>query len=1024
MGLPINALDDRIELRGRSGSGAMGEVYRAWDDQLERAVAVKFQLASEDREAERLLLEARLQARVEHPNVIKVHEVGTLQGRTCIVFQLVDGPTLGELAGALTIGERVELLRQAALGLHAAHLQGLVHRDVKPGNVLVETGLDGARRALLGDFGLARAEEGGLSRTGVPTGTLEYMSPEQLLGSGPVDYRSDVYALGATLYALLVGRPPFRTSAPAEGEQESSGLFRRVLEEEPEPLHRAAPGTPRELGVVAARAMEKNPAARYPTAEAFAEELGRFLKGEPIRARPPTLLDRGVKWARRNRVAARAIAAAGAVVVTAGGLAVWSSRQASLQALEAARLGASAASLESRLRMEYLSESHDLRPTLAAIKAEVERVRPLAARGSGPASYALGKGLELLDDLDGARAAYEEAEHAGFRTPGSTASLGLILGQTYLRERARAKEALTPEALDQRIGVLRAELLEPARRHLAAGAQGGWLGPLQSAQVAIFEGDYPAARVKAAEVLVADPTRYEARLVEGESWLREGREFLDEHRLADAAAALDRARAPLEAALKAGRSDPDPPSMLAEVESLGALVRQRGGLDPARNADAALAWAERAAALNPDSARLLLSQGRALETRGLYAQFTRPDAMLPYLEKATPLFRRAVELEPRQPRPRNKLAYNLYARAAGTLEFTGRPDWPDLREGLAAAAAARELAPGDDEAMFITMLLRSAEAAMLQKEGRAATEPLRAALAQGEAIVRLPGVNPAQTLEVMSECVAGLAREEWLEGHDPRPSLSRSLEIAERSAAGKGSQAEAPMKVSTAIVGAARLRRSMGEDISGEIARAVAMLEEAARAHPDLGLLNILRGQVLAGLASLRSESGQDPSPVIAAASSLLASPEFQRQADVLEAKALLHLSSAAWGGSRGIDPSPSLAQAEQILLPMMKADPKCFSALTALAFGELLRSQWLGGPGGGAAQTRAAAAARRGLGHVARALELEPRDPEARVLEARLLRMAGDPATARQRLDRAYAIQPLVKGSREAKAAEAELAR
>ena len=255
MSLQLTALDDRIELRGRTGSGAMGEVFRAWDAQLERAVAVKFQLVTDHREAERLLLEARLQARVEHPNVIKVHEVGTLQGRVCIVFQLVDGPTLGDLAGELPPDERVELLRQAALGLHAAHLQGLVHRDVKPGNVLVEVGPDGKRRALLGDFGLARADEGGLSRSGVPAGTLDYMSPEQLLGSGPVDFRSDVYGLGATLYALLAGRPPFRTSATLDGD-DASGPFRRVLEDDAEPLHRAAPGTPRELGLVAAKAME------------------------------------------------------------------------------------------------------------------------------------------------------------------------------------------------------------------------------------------------------------------------------------------------------------------------------------------------------------------------------------------------------------------------------------------------------------------------------------------------------------------------------------------------------------------------------------------------------------------------------------------------------------------------------------------------------------------------------------------------------------------------------------------------
>jgi tetratricopeptide (TPR) repeat protein len=321
--LDLTPLEGRLELRGLLGEGGMGEVHRAWDAHLERAVAVKLLRGRDGRDAERVLLEARLQARVEHPHVVRVHEVGALGGRPCIVFQLVEGRTLARLGPELELRAKVELVRQAAAGLQAAHLQGLVHRDVKPSNVLVEEGPGGVRAALLTDFGLARGEEAGLSRTGLPPGTLDFMSPEQLTGSGPADFRSDVYALGATLYAVVAGRPPFRSASGPRGSDEEMRILRRILEEDPEPLWRAAPGVPRDLALVAARAMEKDPAARYPSAEAFGEDLSRWLRGEPIRARRAAPAEQMLRWAHRNRALARVLAAAAVALVLslAGGYA-------------------------------------------------------------------------------------------------------------------------------------------------------------------------------------------------------------------------------------------------------------------------------------------------------------------------------------------------------------------------------------------------------------------------------------------------------------------------------------------------------------------------------------------------------------------------------------------------------------------------------------------------------------------------------------------------------------------------------
>jgi hypothetical protein len=330
MTFTLSVLDDHIDLRGFLGEGGMGEVHRAWDRRLERAVAVKFLRRAAPQEEERLLIEARLQARVDHPRVVRVHEVGTLGGRPCLVLQLVEGRNLGQLAGQLSVEAKVELVRQAALGLHAAHLQGLVHRDVKPSNVLVEDGPAGALSALVTDFGVARDEEGGLTRTGLLPGTLDFMSPEQLAGEGPVDFRADVYSLGATLYAVLAGRPPFRTTL--SGPDEAAALVRRILEDPPPALPALAPGVRRDLAAVVAKAMEKETEARYTSAEAFAEDLARYQRGERILARASSLPERALQWARRNRRRARvAVAAALALFVSlAGGLAAtyWQWRRA------------------------------------------------------------------------------------------------------------------------------------------------------------------------------------------------------------------------------------------------------------------------------------------------------------------------------------------------------------------------------------------------------------------------------------------------------------------------------------------------------------------------------------------------------------------------------------------------------------------------------------------------------------------------------------------------------------------------
>jgi tetratricopeptide (TPR) repeat protein len=302
------------------GRGGMGIVFRALDPSLGRTVAVKVlrpELADEEARA-RVLREARAAARFRHEHAVVVHAVDhTRDGLPYLVMEHVAGPTLARLVRErqrLEPALAVAVVAQVADALAAAHAAGLVHRDVKPCNVLLEADGAGGFRAKLADFGLARdaAEVTALTREGHLAGTPAYMSPEQVRGE-PLDGRGDVYSLGATLYEALTGEPPFRGTPHL--------VVRQVLHDEPRPPRRLNDAVPPDLETVCLKALEKEPGRRYATAADFAADLRRWQRGEPTAARPAGRAGRLWRWAKRNpRVAALAAALALAVAGGTGGV--------------------------------------------------------------------------------------------------------------------------------------------------------------------------------------------------------------------------------------------------------------------------------------------------------------------------------------------------------------------------------------------------------------------------------------------------------------------------------------------------------------------------------------------------------------------------------------------------------------------------------------------------------------------------------------------------------------------------------
>jgi hypothetical protein len=302
------------EVESVLGRGGMGVVYRARHLKLDRTVALKTLLAGAyagPTERARFQREAEAVAGLSHANIVQIYEVGEHEGRPYFTMELVEG---GSLAQKLASGPpaarwAAELVASLAEAVSVAHSAGIVHRDLKPANILLTAG--GTPK--ISDFGIARRlqGEGGLTRTGAVVGTPGYMAPEQACGTaGSVGPAADVYGLGAVLYELLTGRPPFRAGTDLE-------TLRQVLAEEPVPPSRLNSRAPRDLETVCLKCLRKEPHRRYPSAAALAADLRRYLLGQVVAARPVGNRERAGKWIRRNPAVA-SLSAAAVLALVAG----------------------------------------------------------------------------------------------------------------------------------------------------------------------------------------------------------------------------------------------------------------------------------------------------------------------------------------------------------------------------------------------------------------------------------------------------------------------------------------------------------------------------------------------------------------------------------------------------------------------------------------------------------------------------------------------------------------------------------
>ncbi len=270
--------DGRYRIERKLGAGGMADVYLAEDQELGRRVAIKIlngRHANDDQFIERFRREAKNAAALNHPNIVSIYDRGNAEDTYYIAMEFLDGRTLKELIigrGAAPINVAIEYARQILSALRFAHRHGIVHRDIKPHNVLV----DGEGRVKVTDFGIARAGTSQMTEAGSIVGTAQYLSPEQAKG-GEVDPRSDLYSLGIVLYELLTGKTPFDGETPVE-------IAMKHLSTMPKPPSKLRPDVPRELDMVVMRALAKNPDERYQSADEMEGDLERVARGARVSA--------------------------------------------------------------------------------------------------------------------------------------------------------------------------------------------------------------------------------------------------------------------------------------------------------------------------------------------------------------------------------------------------------------------------------------------------------------------------------------------------------------------------------------------------------------------------------------------------------------------------------------------------------------------------------------------------------------------------------------------------------------------
>lgn len=945
---------DRYEVITFLGAGGMGSVYKVFDPSLKRFAAVKVLHRSEPGLGERLRREARAQARIDHPHVCQVYEVGEVRGHPYIAMQYIDGERLDEALADLPRELVVRVFADVARAVHAAHQTGLVHRDLKPGNLLVARRSSGALHPYVVDFGLARdLEEPHLSRSDVITGTPAYLAPEQVRGR-PVDRRTDVFSLGVVLYEALTGELPFTGASVAE-------TLVRITGDEPARPRKLDASLPADLETILLRCLEKEPERRYDSARALAEDLERYLAGEPILARRPTLPYRLGKRLRKNRPLAAVAAAALVVVLVMAALSLRTAWRARERAELAQRFGQEIEEVESSLRLALLLPLHDTSAHKQALRGRIEGIRRemerLGEPARGPGLYALGQVHLALHEYDEAREHLEAAWTSGFREPEVAAALGRALGHLYSRALTEAQVAAGSVERQAYLQEIREAYREPAASYLReSSARSGSATAYVDGLTALWEGRYEDALTFARRAAREDPTLVEARRLEGDVRVIQGTEALGQGRYEDALGFYDRAGEVYGVLLETFRSDAGLHAAECGRRAQRLEAHVQVGRLPEAEVAAALAACDRALVADPRLAEAHATRAR-IHWRRAEDRALRGEDPQPALERAAAAARTAIELDPRDIYARNHLSI-AHRRLADWRMSHGQDPTQALETAIAAAEEAVALAPGR---AFVRVSLGNAQyqrALLLQRQGEDPRPGLQRAIA---AYRRAVEIDPRAASALTNLGAAWKARGEYeiRRGLDPTASVEEALAALEGALAVNPASASAHNNVGTAHLTFGYHLLSRGEDPTEPLERAAESYRRAVGINPEysLGFYNLAFTERC--LARHRLNAGLDPEQALARARKALARAAELNPSDpdnFVEA-ARVEVIGAEWAVARARPAGPAVRRGLEAAAGALALHPDMPDALAVRGALGLVEARLAAGAAAGRERAARAAA-------------------------------------------------------------------
>lgn len=789
------------------GQGGMATVYKAFDPSLGRHVALKFLRRDEPGYLKRFLMEARLQARINHENICRVYEVGQVEDKPYIAMQYIEGKTLKDLAPKLTLQEKAMILKQVADAVHEAHRMGLIHRDLKPVNILVERAPDGGWTPYVLDFGIARHAEGSdMTATGLVLGTPWYMSPEQASGnSSSLDHRTDIYSLGATMYEVFSGELPFDAESAA-------AVLIKIMVQDPVPLQQRDPTIPADLQTIVMKCMEKEPARRYQSAKAVADELDRYIKGDPILARPTGIFSRTYKKVRKHRPVAITVAIGIVLIAILGTINLRARWKAQKQTEIARSLGQQIAKMESGLRSAYLQPLHDVRPHKQKVRSQMKEIeqqmQQLGESAQGPGYYALGRGHLALGEYAQAKSNFEKALEKGNNTSDLAHALGMTMGALYRQQLQEAERIQNAEIRKSVIEKIQKEYRDPALQYLKQGEAPEYLGAL----IAFYEKRWKDAERLADVAIREDSSLYEAKLLKGNIHAAIANELHNAGKIQPAIDEFEQSAKNLEDAIEFARSDPGAHADLCDLrlQVIDVYAYQESG------------------DLNPSMDRLIRDCDRALQ------------------------------VDPDQSKIHTKKAEAFWLKGRWMME-TGTDPVPTLIEGRKEAERAIKLDPKDGLAYKTAGVAYLVQAEYELNRGEDPRRTLAAAIQNFKRALQL-NPNELAATNSLGNAYLLLGRYDAEHGADPLPHLHSAIENynAAIRIEPQFSSVYSNMGIAYGMIAAHKMSR--GEDPIPDFKQAIASLEQSNRLNPSSSLTHNSLGNRWAELGDYQMSAGKDPS--------------------------------------------------------------------------------------------------------------------------------------------------------------------